>query len=131
MITLGLVYVQNNLPLTYSNPDSILRGHTFKFTQPATRVDCRLQILILPLDHQFVEHYPHQWLEQKLLMNLRTMLLLYIILIFECCLCIIIIIVEPGLANSKKKKFASSSSVIARWITSQFTPTALGSIPCR
>ena len=38
----GLVHVQNNLPLMYSNPDNILSGHTFKFTQPVTRIaiDC-------------------------------------------------------------------------------------------
>jgi len=39
-ITRGLVHVQNNLPLTYSNTDNIFRGHSFKFTQLETRVDC-------------------------------------------------------------------------------------------
>jgi len=38
----GLIYVQHSLPLTYSNLDNTCRGHTCKFTQPATRlgVDC-------------------------------------------------------------------------------------------
>jgi len=36
----GLTYVQRNLPLMYSNLDSSFRGHTYKFTQPATRIDC-------------------------------------------------------------------------------------------
>jgi len=36
----GLMYVQHSLPLTYSNLDNTFHGHTCKFTQPATRVDC-------------------------------------------------------------------------------------------
>ena len=36
----GLVYIQQNLPLTYSNLNNTFHGHTYKFTQPATRVDC-------------------------------------------------------------------------------------------
>ena len=35
----GLVYVQHSLPLTYSNLHSTLRGHSYKLSQPATRVD--------------------------------------------------------------------------------------------
>ena len=76
-ITCGLILVQNNLPLTYSNPDNILCGHTFQ-VYPAYNQGWLLQILILPLDYQFVEHFtPISWR--------RTMLFLYIVLIFECC----------------------------------------------
>ena len=77
-ITRGLVHVQNNLPLTYSNPDNILCGHTFSLQQ-----GWLLQILILLLDHQLVERFTP--ISSWILMNLRTMLFLYIILIFECC----------------------------------------------
>jgi len=56
-ITRGLIHVENNLPLTYSNLDNILRGHTLKFTKPATRVDCYKFSLIFPLDHQLMEHF--------------------------------------------------------------------------
>jgi len=55
-ITHGLVHVQNSLPLTYSSPDKILRGHTLQ-VYPACNQGWLLQSLILPLDHQFVEHF--------------------------------------------------------------------------
>ena len=72
-ITRGLVHVQKNLPLTYSNPDNILRGHSFKFTQLETRVDC-YKFSFSPQPSACGTLYPHQWLEQKLLMNSRIVL---------------------------------------------------------
>ena len=35
----GLIYIQHNLPLTYSNLNNISRGHLHRFIQPATRID--------------------------------------------------------------------------------------------
>jgi len=35
----GLVYIQHNLPLTYSNLNNISRSHPHRFIQPATRID--------------------------------------------------------------------------------------------
>ena len=35
----GLIYIQHNLPLTYSNLNNISRSHLHRSIQPATRVD--------------------------------------------------------------------------------------------
>ena len=69
----GLVYVQHSLPLTYSNLHSTLCGHSYKLSQPATRVDSYK----FSFFHQLLlcgTVYHHRWLKLNILINLRTRL---------------------------------------------------------
>ena len=80
-ITHVLVHVQNSLSLTYPSPDNILHGHTFKFTQPATRADC-YKFSFFPSTISLWNTLPPSVVRAE---TLRMMLFLYIIFIFECC----------------------------------------------